>query len=236
MSETSRGGYDAFAPIYDRHWCAPAAKRFFFSMRPLLPPPPATVLDLCCGTGRLAERLLQAGYQVWGVDLSSEMIRLARQNAPTGTFIVADARDFSLEVCFDAVLCTFDSLNHMLTDAALAEVFACVHRHMAPHAVFAFDVNTPHKYERAWEGTFEVEQELSVCATYDAQTQRATFVGLLPGGQRFELIQRPLTREVIRAALSATGLEIKAVEVITTDATQAPLRERYVVHYSGFGA
>jgi 2-polyprenyl-3-methyl-5-hydroxy-6-metoxy-1,4-benzoquinol methylase len=40
------------------------------------------VVDLGCGSGVLAERLMRAGYDVLGVDVSGAMLRLARKRAP----------------------------------------------------------------------------------------------------------------------------------------------------------
>jgi SAM-dependent methyltransferase len=74
----------------------------------VLPPPPARVADLGCGTGTLALLLAAEGYVVDGVDFSPEMIRLAREKPPVGqaTFIEADADDPPLEPgLYDVVLC-----------------------------------------------------------------------------------------------------------------------------------
>jgi 2-polyprenyl-3-methyl-5-hydroxy-6-metoxy-1,4-benzoquinol methylase len=48
---------------------------------PLLPPPGAAVVDLGCGTGSLSVLLAQAGYDVRGLDLSDQMVALARSKA-----------------------------------------------------------------------------------------------------------------------------------------------------------
>jgi SAM-dependent methyltransferase len=60
-------------------------------MLELLPPAPARVADLGCGTGTLSLLLTELGYEVTGVDFSAEMIRLARAKAPGATFVEADA-------------------------------------------------------------------------------------------------------------------------------------------------
>jgi SAM-dependent methyltransferase len=50
---------------------------------PLMPDPPARILDLGCGTGSLAVLLAQAGHEVIGIDTSAEMLALARDKAAT---------------------------------------------------------------------------------------------------------------------------------------------------------
>jgi 2-polyprenyl-3-methyl-5-hydroxy-6-metoxy-1,4-benzoquinol methylase len=50
---------------------------------PLMPDPPARILDLGCGTGSLAVLLAQAGHEVTGIDASMQMLALARAKAAT---------------------------------------------------------------------------------------------------------------------------------------------------------
>jgi len=74
-------------------------------LRDLLPPAPARVADLGCGTGSLALLLTEEGYDVTGVDVSPEMIRQARAKAPQATFVEADASAPPLEpAAYDVVL------------------------------------------------------------------------------------------------------------------------------------
>jgi SAM-dependent methyltransferase len=73
-----------------------------------LPPPPARIADLGCGTGTLSVLLADAGYAVDGVDFSPEMVTRARAKAAGRdgvTFAVADASEPPLEpAAYDAVL------------------------------------------------------------------------------------------------------------------------------------
>jgi SAM-dependent methyltransferase len=72
-----------------------------------LPPAPARVADLGCGTGTLSVLLAGEGYDVTGVDLSPEMILRARAKAAghDATFAVGDAADPDLPPgSFDVVL------------------------------------------------------------------------------------------------------------------------------------
>jgi trans-aconitate methyltransferase len=55
----------------------------------------ACLLDLCCGAGHLTRALAGRGYRVTGLDGSAEMLRYARENAPSAEFIWTDARTFS---------------------------------------------------------------------------------------------------------------------------------------------
>jgi len=77
-------------------------------------PKEAHILDLCCGTGSVAQRLLLMGYQVTGLDGSEEMLNLARQKAPSGKFIHGDARFFKLMSRSNPVI-SVASLMYILT-------------------------------------------------------------------------------------------------------------------------
>lgn len=63
----------------------------------VLPPAPARIADLGCGTGTLTRLLTDEGYSVDGLDFSPEMIRRARAKVPEAEFVVGDAADPALE-------------------------------------------------------------------------------------------------------------------------------------------
>ena len=72
------------------------------------------ILDLCCGRGSHAIALAKKGYQVYGIDLSEPLIKIARNNAknmeadPKVEFIVGDVRDLDKIFkghSFDAIIC-----------------------------------------------------------------------------------------------------------------------------------
>jgi SAM-dependent methyltransferase len=91
----------------------------------LLPPPPARVLDMGCGTGWTTEFLHRSGYEAVGVDIAADMIELGRsvQERQDITFVVADYESMADLQGFDAVL-FFDSLHHADDErAALAAAY-----------------------------------------------------------------------------------------------------------------
>ncbi|GGU49289.1 class I SAM-dependent methyltransferase [Streptomyces lavendofoliae] len=75
-------------------------------------PPGARVLDVGSGTGRpVAETLTRAGYAVTGIDVSAEMVRLARERVPAASFEQADVRTYRApEGGYDAVCAFFPLL------------------------------------------------------------------------------------------------------------------------------
>ncbi len=72
------------------------------------------VLDLGCGSGKPIDAfLLEKGFDVTGVDISEEQIRLAKQALPGGTFIQGDMCGVELPAeSFDAVV-SFYAIFHI---------------------------------------------------------------------------------------------------------------------------
>lgn len=94
----------------------------------LLPPPPARLLDLGCGTGWTSLFFAKRGYDVVGVDIAPDMIELARKNQvhegiSNLIFQVCDYEELSFEEEFDCVV-FFDSLHHSIDESmALQRAF-----------------------------------------------------------------------------------------------------------------
>lgn len=57
---------------------------------------PGRALDLACGTGRHARRLVELGHQVVGVDLTPEMLERAARSVPQASFREGDLRSIPL--------------------------------------------------------------------------------------------------------------------------------------------
>ncbi len=73
-------------------------------------PKGSLVLDLACGTGRIAEFLLSQGHRVWGVDISKEMLKVAEEKlssfGKSVNFYQAEAENLPFEKkLFDSATC-----------------------------------------------------------------------------------------------------------------------------------
>jgi SAM-dependent methyltransferase len=92
----------------------------------LRPQPGETILDLGCGTGRLAKRIHEKGARVIGVDSSATMIAHARLNSPEVEFRIADARSFWFPELFDAVFSSATLHWVLEADRVVASVSAAL--------------------------------------------------------------------------------------------------------------
>lgn len=75
------------------------------------------ILDIACGTGRHCIGLAKLGYDVSGVDISEEMIRVAKKKSEergvTVSFFTDDVRNLSFNGDFDAVICMWATFYYL---------------------------------------------------------------------------------------------------------------------------
>ena len=113
--------------------------------------PKGLVLDLGCGTGSLSCLLDEKGYDMIGVDLSEEMLGIAKEKAIEENrdilYLNQDMREFELYGTVGAIVCVCDSLNYILEEEELLQVFRLVNNYLDPGGIFLFDLNTRYKYE-----------------------------------------------------------------------------------------
>jgi ubiquinone/menaquinone biosynthesis C-methylase UbiE len=90
----------------------------------LLPPPGRDTLDLGCGEGRFGRALAGEGHRVTGLDVSAELVELAGNADPDGTYVVGDAESlpfadgaFDLVVAFNVLSC-IGNLERAVAEAA----------------------------------------------------------------------------------------------------------------------
>lgn len=110
-----------------------------------LVPPPARVLDAGCGTGRIAVRLDELGYDVVGVDVDAAMLAVARAEAPGLDWREGDLATLDLGETFDLVLLAGNILP-LLEPGTLGPVAERLAAHAAPggRVVCGFGLDADH--------------------------------------------------------------------------------------------
>ena len=181
--------YTSLAPVYDKlnggidyaAWADFIERQFARYAKKT----PVSVLDLACGTGSMTVELARRGYDMTGIDLSEDMLAVARKKCDDERFrhsvllVAQDMVQFELYGTVDAIVCCLDSLNYLLKTDELYRTFMHVHNYLEPGGVFVFDMNAPAKFERVYaDNSYVLEDDGIFCAWqnyYNTKTKLCDF-------------------------------------------------------------
>ena len=207
------------------------------------------VVDLGCGTGKLTEILAGRGYDMIGIDLSEDMLAIAQErkikNGSSTLYSLQDMRDFELFGAAGSMVSVGDSINYLLEEKDLEDMFRCVARSLLPGGVFVFDFKTIHLY-RDIIGDRTIAEDRGDCAFiwdnyYDPETcineyDLAVFVRASADEQnsdrsmfkRFDEVhqQRGYDPEQLRTAAENAGLEWITARDADTGSAVSGMAER----------
>ncbi len=147
MTEGWRG-WDDYAPFYDWENARTLQRRDVPFWQRLAAAQEGLVLELGCGTGRIAVPAARAGARIVGIDRSAEMLARARTRIARARLGGRDAlargdiRDlpFRRSVRFGAVLAAYGILQSLTRERDLARTFESVRRVLRRGGLFAIDV------------------------------------------------------------------------------------------------
>lgn len=98
------------------------------------------ILDIGCGTGKHAALIAEKGYSVTGIDLSTEMIEIAKSSNYKGCeFYIGNAGDFDINKKFDVITSLFHVISYQTLNIELEKVLLNVKNHLNPGGLFIFD-------------------------------------------------------------------------------------------------
>ena len=108
------------------------------------------VVELGCGTGSFTQVMKGLGYDIMGIDMSPEMLDLARKKSTEAgldiMYLEQDMRELDLYCTAGTIVSVCDSVNYVLEDEEIIETFRLVNNFLYPGGVFIFDFNTLFKY------------------------------------------------------------------------------------------
>lgn len=109
------------------------------------------VLELGCGTGTMTRKMAQKGYDMIGIDISEDMLSIARERSDENNdgilYLCQDMREFELYGTVAAIICVCDTINYMVTTEDLLKVFRLAGNYLDPGGLFIFDMDTIYLYE-----------------------------------------------------------------------------------------
>jgi len=222
------GIYEKYAEVYDSSGQIGFSLRMIPYLQELLerhPVEKGRMLDLACGTGTVALSFASNGWEVWGIDASSEMLAQAekkgRESGLRLRLSCQDMRWFTVPASVRLATCLYDSMNYMLTLPDLQAVVQRVAAHLVPGGLLFFDMNTAWALEHVWDHhTFLVESDdlsLIMASEYDEEQLlgRINVTGFVRRGRLYERFSETHTEQAyseneVRGAISAAGLRVLA--------------------------
>ncbi len=159
--------YSGFAQVYDmfmdnipyKKW-----SKYLISLLHAQGVKEGIVAELGCGTGQMTRLLRDAGYDMIGIDMSADMLGVAREKEQEGDesilYLQQDMREFELYGTVAAVVSVCDSLNYLTNPEDLYKVFKLAKNYLDPGGVMIFDMNTRYYYSH-------VLANMTVCENRD---------------------------------------------------------------------
>ena len=202
--------------------------------------PGSLICELGCGTGTMTRLLAKEGYDMIGVDLSEEMLDIARYEHPEEEsdilYLNQDMREFELFGTVAAMVSVCDSMNYITSEEELLQVFRLVNNYLDPGGYFIFDMKTEYHYEilmgnrtivdnreecsLIWENFYDKEKQLNqyditiyAKAEFEEEDEEELDEDMPPLFERMEAshVQRAYPVDKIIALLKEAGLEFVAV-------------------------
>lgn len=209
------------------------------------------VVDMGCGTGKITEHLALAGYDMIGIDNSQEMLSIAAEKKcryqeedarSQILYLLQDMREMELYGKAKAMVSICDSMNYILEEEELLDIFCLVNEYLEKDGVFIFDMNTLYKYEEIlgeqtiaenredaafiWENFYYPKQQIN---EYDLT------IFVKEGEELYHRFcethyQRGYSLETVRKLLETAGLEfVTAYDAFTRDAPRPDSERIYMI-------
>lgn len=149
------GSYESFASVYDtfmnnipyEQW-----SQYLFSLLQDYDIQNGNLVELGCGTGTLCKLMQERGFHITGIDLSGDMIKLAKKKLSKTPNIILSRQNMcelilNDELSYDGFYSLCDSMNYLLYDEELLTTFQCVRHYLKENGVFIFDLKTEYFYK-----------------------------------------------------------------------------------------
>lgn len=125
---------------------------------------PELIADLGCGTGSITIKMAKDGFDMIGIDLSCEMLDIARKKALEENtdilFLNQDMTEFELYGTVDAIISSLDSINYITDDEGIKNLFKLSANYLNPGGIMIFDINSEYKLKNILgNNTFVYEED-----------------------------------------------------------------------------
>jgi SAM-dependent methyltransferase len=105
-----------------------------------------SLLEVGCGTGKLASRFIQNNFTYTGLDNSTDMLSIAQKNNPATIFINAAMQNFNLQTKVDACIITGRTISYLQSNEDIISTFNCINKSLNPSGIICFDCIDANKF------------------------------------------------------------------------------------------
>jgi SAM-dependent methyltransferase len=105
-----------------------------------------SVVEIGCGTGNLASRFSKQDFEYTGMDVSADMLAIAKRNNPGCNFLQAAMQDFSLSEQATAAIITGRTISYLLTNKDVIDSMVAIHKNLKAPGIVCFDFIDANKF------------------------------------------------------------------------------------------
>ncbi len=184
---------------------------------------PQLVLDLACGTGTLTSIMARRGYDMIGIDMSFEMLDIAREKAYGENldilYLNQDMTEFELYGTVDAIICSLDGVNYLTEKGDLLKTLKLVRNYLNPGGIMIFDINSEYKISTVLGNNTYVTEEKNIFYVWQNEYDEKTKICYFnldffeKQGDKYiryteEQAERAYSEQEIRDTAKEAGLEV----------------------------
>lgn len=121
-----------------------------------------SVVEIGCGTGHLASKFTENHFIYAGLDISADMLSIAKKNHPQCHFIQADMRNFTLPGKTSAAIITGRTISYLLSNQDVWDALKAINANLAPGGIICFDFINAHTFIPAIQEQKKITHQASV--------------------------------------------------------------------------
>ena len=222
--------YEGFAKVYDHMMEHIPYEEWFNKLKTYLTErgiEQGRICELGCGTGIMTEMFAQSGYEMIGLDKSVDMLAIAREKQEEAgsdiLYLNQSMEKMELDGPVDAFISVCDSMNYLLHEDEMANLFQRVKKYLKPDGYFIFDLKTVFCFRNVIGNQTWVEQDDEISYIWenyfyeeeDINEYMLTIFRKQPDTELYERVeeahyQRVYSLERLKEMLQEAGLDFIA--------------------------
>jgi len=180
---------------------------------------PDTILELACGTGNIASRLVRRGSKkVDATDISDAMIYIAKAKPFPANYQKADMLT-PINNNYDLIILLFDSLNYLLNTKDISILLKNISESLSSKGLFIFDISTIRNCQENFDGFINIEDEERGFVIHESefdhsklmQTNNITF--FVPEGDLYKRYDENHHQKIYRVTTLVELIEVSALKM-----------------------